>query len=103
MRCSGSHTGCASLPPIIFARVGVADDTRQGAYAEYIVSPATHLIAKPAHLSWIEASSIPENYLTAFQALIVLAELKKGQNVLIHAGASGVGIAAIQLARMYGA
>lgn len=39
----------------------------------------------------------------AFQALVVLAEVKKGDDVLVHAGASGVGIAAIQLARFYGA
>jgi NADPH:quinone reductase-like Zn-dependent oxidoreductase len=36
----------------------------QGAYAEYIVLPATHLLKKPAHLSWTEAASVPENYLT---------------------------------------
>ncbi|OSD02369.1 quinone oxidoreductase [Trametes coccinea BRFM310] len=74
-----------------------------GAYAEYIVAPHRNLIKKPAHLSWVEAASIPEVFLTAFQALVVLAEVKKGDNVLVHAGASGVGIAAIQLARLYGA
>ncbi|KAI0630000.1 quinone oxidoreductase [Trametes polyzona] len=72
-----------------------------GAYAEYIVAPHRNLIRKPAHLSWAEAASIPEVFLTAFQALVMLAEVKKGDNVLIHAGASGVGIAAIQLARLY--
>ncbi|EIW52389.1 quinone oxidoreductase [Trametes versicolor FP-101664 SS1] len=74
-----------------------------GAYAEYIVAPHRNLIKKPAHLSWVEAASIPEVFLTAFQALVVLAEVKKGDDVLVHAGASGVGIAAIQLARFYGA
>jgi len=74
-----------------------------GAYAEYIRILQTHLMPKPKHLSWEEAASIPENFLTAYQALIVIAELKKGEDVLIHAGASGVGIAAIQLARLYGA
>ena len=79
---------------------------------------------KPKHLSWEEAASIPENFLTgmlepvlrvacrpyspfvlftAYQALVVIAQVKKGDDVLIHAGASGVGIAAIQLARFYGA
>jgi hypothetical protein len=42
-------------------------------------------------------------WMAAFQALIILAEIKSGDSVLIHAGASGVGIAAIQLARLYGA
>ncbi|KIP02529.1 hypothetical protein PHLGIDRAFT_111989 [Phlebiopsis gigantea 11061_1 CR5-6] len=74
-----------------------------GAYAEYISLPQTNLMTKPSHLSWEEAASIPENFLTAYQALIVIAQCKKGDNVLIHAGASGVGVAAIQLARFYGA
>jgi len=56
---------------------------------------------KPSHLSWVEAASIAENFLTAFQALVLCAELKKGANVLVHAGASGVGVAAIQIARFY--
>ncbi|EIN12492.1 quinone oxidoreductase [Punctularia strigosozonata HHB-11173 SS5] len=74
-----------------------------GAYAEYIVLPATHVLKKPAHLNWVEAASLPENFLTAFQALILIGGLQKGEHVLIHAGASGVGVAAAQLARLYGA
>jgi len=58
---------------------------------------------KPAHLSWADAASIPENWLTAFQSLVVIAGVKKGEDVLVHAGASGVGLAASQLARLYGA
>ncbi|KAI0698087.1 quinone oxidoreductase [Cytidiella melzeri] len=75
----------------------------QGAYAEYIRLLETHVLPKPKNLTWEEAASIPENFLTAYQALIVIAQLKKGEDVLVHAGASGVGIAAIQLARLYGA
>ncbi|KAH0586435.1 hypothetical protein H2248_007670 [Termitomyces sp. 'cryptogamus'] len=74
-----------------------------GAYAEFIVLPSSHILHKPSHLSWTEAASIPENFLTAFQALVLSAELKKGGNVLVHAAASGVGVSAIQLARFYGA
>ncbi|ODN76959.1 hypothetical protein, variant [Cryptococcus amylolentus CBS 6039] len=69
-----------------------------GAYAEYIVSPEIMLLAKPEKLSWVEAASIPEAWMTATQALTLEAPLKEGQNVLIHAGASGVGLAAIQIA-----
>ncbi|KIR27012.1 quinone oxidoreductase [Cryptococcus deuterogattii 99/473] len=69
-----------------------------GAYAEYIVSPEIMLLAKPKKLSWVEAASIPEVWMTATQGLTLEAPLKEGQNVLIHAGASGVGIAAIQIA-----
>ncbi|KAG6849684.1 hypothetical protein H0H93_006302 [Arthromyces matolae] len=74
-----------------------------GAYAEYIVVPSSHIIRKPDHLSWVEAASIPENFLTAFQAIVLSGEIKNGSDVLVHAGASGVGVAAIQLSRFYGA
>ncbi|KAF8158489.1 hypothetical protein B0H34DRAFT_461532 [Crassisporium funariophilum] len=74
-----------------------------GAYAEYISVTQTHIIAKPPHLTWIEAASIPENFLTAFQALVLVGQVKQDDNVLVHAGASGVGVSAIQLARVYGA
>lgn len=77
--------------------------TGGGAYAEYITSPQTHIMRKPTHLSWVEAASIPEAFLTAFQALFLLGDLKQGYDILIHAGASGVGLAAIQLARVFGA
>ncbi|KDQ16082.1 hypothetical protein BOTBODRAFT_31157 [Botryobasidium botryosum FD-172 SS1] len=60
-------------------------------------------MAKPKHLSWTEGAGVPENWLTAFQALVWILELQKGQDVMIHAGASGVGVAANQLARFYGA
>ncbi|KAF9241081.1 quinone oxidoreductase putative [Melanogaster broomeanus] len=74
-----------------------------GAYAEYIASDQGLLIKKPVHLSWVEAASIPENYVTAYQALVKYGEVKKDDHVLVHAGASGVGIAAIQIARATGA
>lgn len=74
-----------------------------GAYAEYIKVPARMILEKPSELDWVQAAAIPENYLTAFQALRVIADMKKGESVLIHAGASGVGLAAIQLAKAFGA
>jgi putative PIG3 family NAD(P)H quinone oxidoreductase len=74
-----------------------------GAYAEFIVVPQENILRKPVHLSWVEAASILENYLTAFQAIVMYGELKKDDHVLVHAGASGVGIAAIQLSRDLGA
>ncbi|KAJ7205962.1 quinone oxidoreductase [Mycena pura] len=74
-----------------------------GAYAEYVVVLQTHVVRKPVRLSWAEAASIPECFLTAFQALIMYGEVKAGEDVLVHAGASSVGLAAIQLARFNGA
>ncbi|KAH7885186.1 quinone oxidoreductase putative [Phlebopus sp. FC_14] len=74
-----------------------------GAYAEYIACHQDLLMKKPPHLSWVEAASIPENYITAYQALVKYGQVKQGDDVLVHAGASGVGIAAIQIARFFGA
>ncbi|KLT40592.1 quinone oxidoreductase putative [Cutaneotrichosporon oleaginosum] len=73
-----------------------------GAYAEYIASPEAMLLPKPKELSWVQAAALPENWMTAYQALFLETGLKEGENVLIHAGASGVGVAAIQLALQTG-
>lgn len=70
-----------------------------GAYAEYIVIPQTHIVKKPQRLNWVEAASIPESFLTAFQAAVLIADVGEDESILIHAGASGVGVAAIQIAR----
>ncbi|GAA6027352.1 hypothetical protein JCM8097_002619 [Rhodosporidiobolus ruineniae] len=74
-----------------------------GAYAEYISVPAGMVTRKPDNVSWVQAAAVPENWLTAYQALFLIADLQPGQSVLIHAGASGVGLAAIQLAKTFGA
>lgn len=74
-----------------------------GAYAQYIKVPHKMILHKPKEISWEQAASIPEAFLTAFQALKFISDIKKGEDVLIHAGASGVGLAAIQLARAFGA
>ena len=57
------------------------------------------IIHKPPHLTPVQAAGVPENWMTAYQALFLEGGMKEGENVLIHAGASGVGGAAIQLAR----
>jgi putative PIG3 family NAD(P)H quinone oxidoreductase len=74
-----------------------------GGYAEYTVVGADRLMAVPPGLSLQTAAAIPEVFLTAYQALHWLGRIQAGHNVLVHAGASGVGTAAIQLARRAGA
>ncbi|KAI0048217.1 quinone oxidoreductase putative [Auriscalpium vulgare] len=74
-----------------------------GAYAEYIAVPEVNIFKKPTSMSWTQAAAIPENFLTAYQALVECGSVKEGDDVLIHAGASGVGLAAVQLARYFGA
>ncbi len=70
-----------------------------GGYAEYAVIDEAMAMPMPANLSMEEAAAIPEVFLTAWQALVWLGKLGSGERALIHAGASGVGTAAIQLAR----
>ncbi|MFZ3579912.1 NAD(P)H-quinone oxidoreductase [Virgibacillus sp. DJP39] len=70
-----------------------------GGYAEYAVIPADRAIIIPKNLSYEEAAAIPEVFLTAFQTLFWLGNLQSEETVLIHAGGSGVGTAAIQLAK----
>ncbi|MCX5206173.1 NADP-dependent oxidoreductase [Streptomyces sp. NBC_00237] len=74
-----------------------------GTYAEYVVSPARHLAAKPPTLSHVEAAALPLAALTAWQALVDTAGLRPGQRVLIHAAAGGVGHLAVQIAKERGA
>lgn len=74
-----------------------------GGYAEKAILPANLAIPLSDAMSFTTAAAIPEVFLTAFQALDWLAKLQAGESVLIHAGASGVGTAAIQLARRMGA
>ncbi|TNE70839.1 NAD(P)H-quinone oxidoreductase [bacterium] len=74
-----------------------------GAYAEFVAVHQNMLMPKPQNLTFEEATAIPEAFLTAWQALVRIGEIMPGQHILIHAGASGVGNAAIQLAKQIGA
>ncbi|MCQ8772423.1 NADP-dependent oxidoreductase [Streptomyces telluris] len=74
-----------------------------GTYAEYVTSPARHLVRKPAGLSHVEAAALPLAGLTAWQALVDVAGVRPGQRVLVHAAAGGVGHLAVQIAKSRGA
>jgi NADPH:quinone reductase-like Zn-dependent oxidoreductase len=78
-------------------------DGRVGTFAERISIHEDDLALKPKNLTMEEAASIPLVGLTAWQALVDRADLRKGQKVLIHAGSGGVGTFAIQLAKHLGA
>jgi NADPH2:quinone reductase len=83
-----------------YARKPIVKD---GAYAEYITLPERQVAAKPERLSFVEAATLPLAGLTAYQSLLDAARLQRGQTVLIHAAAGGVGTFAVQLARGRGA
>lgn len=73
-----------------------------GGYAEQVVVPAGQARRIPRGLSAVEAASLPEVFATAYLNLFMEGRLQVGERVLVHAGASGVGTAAIQLCRAFG-
>jgi NADPH:quinone reductase-like Zn-dependent oxidoreductase len=74
-----------------------------GGYAEYVKVPVQNLIEIPDDVGFVEAAAFPLTFLTAWHMLITRARLERGEDVLVIAAGSGVGQAAIQIARMYGA
>jgi len=70
-----------------------------GGYAQYAVINADHIMRLPPNYSYQQGAAIAEVFLTAYQSLFLISNLQVKQSVLIHAGASGVGCAAIQLAK----
>ena len=77
--------------------------TGGGSYAEYLVAHERTVAAIPASLGWTEAAAVPEAFITAHDALVTQAAVRASESVLIHAIGSGVGLAALQLARAVGA
>ncbi|MEY4080076.1 MAG: hypothetical protein RL430_506 [Actinomycetota bacterium] len=74
-----------------------------GAYAERLVIHERQAMAVPEGMSWTDAAAIPEVFITAWDALVVQGGLTSGRWAMVHAGASGVGTAAIQICRAIGA
>jgi NADPH:quinone reductase-like Zn-dependent oxidoreductase len=72
---------------------------RFGGHAEAVVLPATHALPMPTGMSFEQGAALPVNYATAWHALFRVGHLARGQSVLVHMAAGGVGIAALQLAR----
>jgi NADPH:quinone reductase-like Zn-dependent oxidoreductase len=77
--------------------------SRHGSHAEYVAVQASLLLPVPGELSYQEAAAFPAVGMTAYHGLVRLAHLQKGEKLLIHAAAGGVGLATLQLARFLGA
>ena len=82
---------------------GLIGFDRPGAAAEYVTVPVADVAARPVAVSHEGAAALPLGALTAWQALHEHAQLRRGQHVLVHGGAGGVGAYAVQLAAAYGA
>lgn len=74
-----------------------------GGYAEYCAAPAGQCLPIPSGLTAVQAASLPETFFTVWSNLFNRAHLTRGETVLIHGGSSGIGVAAIQLAKAFGA
>ena len=74
-----------------------------GGYAEYVNAPASICIRKPENLSYIEAASLPETVYTVWSNVFDRCRFQSGETFMVHGGTSGIGITAIQLAKLFGA
>ena len=81
---------------------GILGETENGVQAEYIVADLKNVYPKPKHLTYEEAASMPLVFMTSYQMLIKRAKLMPDETVLIYGATSGVGMAAIQIAKDLG-
>ena len=93
----GSETSKFSIGDEV---IGSLEWSKQGAFAEYIISEEKYLSKKPINLNFEEAAGVPLASLTAWQGLFDKLELKAGEKILIQAAAGGVGLFAIQFAKI---
>lgn len=76
--------------------------TAGGGYAEYCAVPAAQCLVRPAALSPIEAAAVPETFFTVWHNVFERGRLRRGETLLVHGGASGIGTTAIQLGKAFG-
>jgi NADPH:quinone reductase-like Zn-dependent oxidoreductase len=99
----GHCQACLSGRDPLCLQFGMFGESRDGGCADRIAVPARNLLRKPARLSFEEAAALPLDFLTSWHMLIARAELRPGETILVHAGGSGVGSAAIQIGKLWGA
>ena len=99
----GQCIACLSGNDPLCAHYGMFGETVNGGSSERMLVPVRNLLHKPAALSFAEAAALPLDMLTAWHMLIARAQLRMGETVLVQAGGSGVGSAAIQIAKLFGA
>jgi NADPH:quinone reductase len=96
-RCGGCRGECVAVGERVYGRA------LTGGYAEKTCLLATEAIPLQSNLSFFEGGGIPIPFFTAYHALHHKASLKRGESILISGGGGGVGVAAIQLAKIVGA
>lgn len=99
----GQCAACAAGDDTFCATFSILGEHIDGGYAERIAVPRANVLVKPSHLSFEEAAAIPLVFVTAWNMLVTHGRIRRGETVLIWGGGSGVGSAAIQIARLHGA
>jgi NADPH:quinone reductase-like Zn-dependent oxidoreductase len=99
----GACAECFAGNDNLCAKYDVIGRKRNGGYAEKVAVPAVNCLPYPENLPWEQAAAVPLVFLTAWHMLIGRAALKAGETVLVIGAGSGVGSAAVQIARMVGA
>jgi NADPH:quinone reductase-like Zn-dependent oxidoreductase len=99
----GRCLACLSGDDFACRRYRILGHGRAGGYAEFVAVPLASLIPIPDSISFESASAFPLVFLTAWRMLVARAEVKSGEDVLVWAAGSGVGMAAIQIAKLMGA
>jgi len=98
-RCESCLSGWDNL----CARYGIFGETQGGGYCELLAVPQANLVSKPEGLSMVMAAAVPLTFLTAWQMVVTRGRVTPGDTVLVHAVGSGVGVAALQIAKLHGA
>ncbi len=99
----GRCRACLSGQDNLCRSYSILGEHVSGGYAEILVVPAVNVLPKPKNLEFQDAACVPLVFLTAWHALVARAQLQPGETVLVHAAGSGVGSAAIQVAKLFGA
>jgi NADPH:quinone reductase-like Zn-dependent oxidoreductase len=99
----GTCEYCLRGERTVCMRYGYLGAARDGGYAELVKAPAANILPLPESISFEQGAAVPLAMLTSWHALVVQANLRAGQTVLVQAAGSGVGSAAIQIARLCGA
>jgi NADPH:quinone reductase-like Zn-dependent oxidoreductase len=99
----GTCAACLAGDDNLCKGYGIFGEMRDGGCAEFQVVPAANLLPKPKEMTWEQAAAWPLAFLTAWHMLVARAHVRPGETVLVHAAGSGVGSAAIQIAKLLGA
>ncbi|GJM20653.1 MAG: alcohol dehydrogenase [Planctomycetota bacterium] len=99
----GRCAKCASGNDHLCRHYGILGETTNGGCAEFAVLPAQNALPIPGDLDFVQAAAFPLTFLTAWHMLVARCGLTANDNVLVHAAGSGVGSAAVQIAKFHGA